>query len=58
VGSKEAQLKQQMSDLQLKNVQFAGYIDDINEEFRKASVFVCSTTSLDVFLNFPSGPSV
>ena len=43
VGSKEAQLKQQMSDLQLKNVQFAGYIDDINEEFRKASVFVCSS---------------
>ena len=43
MGSKEAQLKQQMSDLQLKNVQFVGYIDDINEEFRKASVFVCSS---------------
>ena len=42
-GKKEKQLKSLMNTLQLKNVEFAGYKSDVDEEFRKASVFVCSS---------------
>lgn len=42
-GKKETQLKALMNTLQLQNVEFAGYKSDVDKEFRKASVFVCSS---------------